>query len=144
PPPLVRHRAEHSAGLVQRQVQPVVPDVHPHAVDVDHVRRRVHPPAEDADDLAVDRYPPGGDEILSRPPGRHPRRCQHLLKADTSLWFKLRVRHLPRIPTQGEGEPETEAPPTTAGQASPGTGTWSGTAARPSPARCRTLRSARG
>ena len=46
PAPVVAHRAEHAARLVQREVHQVVADDHPVAVDVDDRGRRVDPGTE--------------------------------------------------------------------------------------------------
>ena len=46
PPPRIAHRAQHAAGLVEREVDQVVPDHDPVAVDVDDRGGRIDPPAQ--------------------------------------------------------------------------------------------------
>ena len=79
--PVVGHRGEDAARLVQGQVHEVVLQHDAGAVDVHDGGLRVDTAAHLAHDLAVDAHAPGRDQLLGGTPGRDACLGQYLLQA---------------------------------------------------------------
>src|SRR6266566_4474664 len=129
----IGHCAQHATRLVQCQVDQVVANVDPDAVDPNHRNTGIDPDAHLRDDPAVDLDPPGSDQLLAPPPGPDTGGRQYLLQPDAlarRLTVNLRVHHFQLRRAQAIVEPKTVARPVSAGPSSPGTDRSFGTVHR--------------
>ena len=81
--PVVRHRGQHLAGLVERQVYDVLTAGDALAVDADDLVLRIHAGAEPADDLPVDLDSSLADELLAAPSAADASGGEDLLQPDS-------------------------------------------------------------
>ena len=137
PTQFVGHRRQHAGHLVQRQVDLVLADHDPVAVDVHDGLVGVDPQAHLPDDDAVDLDPAGPDQLLGLAPGGDAGGRQHLLQPDPPSSVASARRRRPAGPSErcsdiveriDVGEQGTErraGPPASPAPAVRGTARWS-------------------